>query len=390
MKKSVWMILSYVLVALVASLTTVACFLVSGWKEPVRKLQQLQTVIEQRFIGEADRERMLDAAADAMVDALGDRWSRYLTKTQYQAYQETMTNSYVGIGITVHSRSDGTGYDVIAVSAGSAAEAAGARVGDQLVAVDGASVEDMTIDQVADSIRGEEGTMVQLTVLHDGVRRSFTVERKRIETAVATGQMLPGQIGLIKILNFDDRCSEEAIEAVQTLTEQGAKALIFDVRNDPGGYKHELVALLDHLLPEGEVFRTVDYRGREVVDRSDASCVELPMAVLINGNSYSAAEFFAAALSEYDAAVIVGEKTTGKGYFQQTIELVDGSAVVLSVGKYFTPKGASLAGVGLAPDVEVPVDGETAAKIQAGLLAPSEDPQIQAAVAALQDDDQKT
>ena len=195
--------------------------------------------------------------------------------------------------------------------------------------------------------------------------------------------MLEGNIGLITIENFDSRCAEETIAAIEALRSQGATALIFDVRNNPGGYKSELVKVLDYLLPKGPLFRSEDYRGREEVDYSDESHLDMPMAVLVNLNSYSAAEFFAAALDEYDAAVMVGEKTYGKGYFQNTFRLSDGSAVNLSVGKYYTPNGNSLAGVGLSPEVEIIVDSETAAKISAGTLAPEDDPQIIAAVNAL-------
>ena len=175
----------------------------------------------------------------------------------------------------------------------------------------------------------------------------------------------------------------KALEAVFELCIPLVVKLIIDVRNNPGGYAHELVDVLDYLLPEGPLFRTVDYAGKEEVENSDASCVPVPMAVLINGESYSAAEFLAAAMSEYGAAVTVGEQTCGKGYFQMTYQLPDGSAVGLSVGKYFTPNGVSLAGVGITPDVMVPVDEEIFAAIYADALEPEDDPQIQAAVEAL-------
>ena len=162
-----------------------------------------------------------------------------------------------------------------------------------------------------------------------------------------------GGIGLVRIYNFDDRCADESVAAIEALMEQGADRIIFDVRNNGGGYAHEMVELLDYLLPQGDLFRTVDYAGRENVDTSDKACLDIPMAVLVNSESYSAAEFFAAALRDYDAAVIVGEQTSGKGYFQNTFKLNDGSAVALSTGKYFTPKGISLEGVGITPDVEI-------------------------------------
>lgn len=382
MKKKTLMILSYVLVAMVASVTTIVCFWVAD-KNETGKLEELQNLLTQRFIGEVDQTAIEDAAADAMVDALGDVWSHYMTAEQYLSYQDTMSNSYVGVGITVQIREDEQGFDIIEVISGGPAEAAGILVGDRLVAIGDASVIGMAGSDVVGMIRGEAGTTVELSVIRDGSQHTFPVERRRLETVVATYEMLEGDIGLITIENFDDRCAEETIAAVEALMDQGATALIFDVRNNPGGYKRELVELLDYLLPEGPLFRTEDYRGREEVDYSDADCVDIPMAVLMDLHSYSAAEFFAAALDEYDAAITVGEQTYGKGYFQNTFQLSDGSAVTLSVGKYYTPNGASLVGVGLKPDVEVVVDQEVAAQISAGTLEPQEDPQIQAAINAL-------
>ena len=196
-------------------------------------------------------------------------------------------------------------------------------------------------------------------------------------------QMITETVGYVAIDNFDIRCAQEAIAAIEDLLGQGARKLLFDVRYNPGGYADELVELLDYLLPEGDLFRTIRYDGQAHVDTSDANCLDMPMAVLINADSYSAAEFFAAALQEYEAATVVGEKSVGKGYFQNTFRLSDGSAVALSVGKYFTPKGVSLAEVGVTPDVECPVDEDTAAMIYYGTLEPLEDPQIRAALEAL-------
>ena len=200
---------------------------------------------------------------------------------------------------------------------------------------------------------------------------------------MVTCQLLDDGIGLITIANFDSRCANESIAAIESLRVQGATSLIFDVRNNPGGYAHEMVELLDYLLPEGDLFRTVDYKGSESVDRSDASFLDMPMVVLCNEDSYSAAEFFAAAIQEYEAGTVIGMPTCGKGYFQYTYRLSDGSAVGLSVGKYFTPSGKSLADVGIQPDITVEVDDDTYAKIYYGQLDPMEDPQILAAIDVL-------
>lgn len=369
---------SYVLVAALASVVTLAA---SGGES---KLEELERILENRFVGETDAVAMEDAAAAAMVAALGDRWSYYIPASSYESYNEGKTNSYVGIGITVMVREDGTGFDIVRVEPGSSAQESGIQPGDILIEAQGQSLAGMELDAPAQYIKGEEGTSVTVAVLRDGQRLELTVERRRVQTQVAQGQMLDGDVGYVKIVNFNDHCAEQTLAAVEELTAQGAKALIFDVRDNPGGYRTELVKVLDHLLPEGPLFRSVGTAGEESVDQSDANCLELPMAVLVNGESYSAAEFFAAALSEYDWATVVGTPTCGKGYYQNTIRLSDGSAVGLSVGAYYTPNGVSLAEVGgLTPDVIAEVDEETAALIYAGLVDPMEDPQVLAALEIL-------
>ena len=382
MKNIVWKILSYIVVATLASVVSIAlCTLEPVYQ--VSKLDQLAALIESRFIGEADMGKAKDAAAAAMVNSLGDRWSYYLSAEEFLVQKERMDNSYVGIGVTIVGAEDGSGVEVLKVEDNSPALEAGIQVGDIIVGVEGQDVAGMDTTELRNLVRGEEGTFVLLTINRDGEVFDLSVERRTVETAVATGVMLPGNVGLVTIANFDSRCASESIAAIESLIEQGAQALILDVRNNPGGYKDELVWLLDYLLPEGPIFRSEDYKGEIVVDESDASCLEMPMAVLVNEDCYSAAEFFAAALAEYDWATVVGTHTVGKGYYQVPYTLMDGSAVGLSIGKYTTPKGISLEGVGITPEILVEVDAETYFKIYAGMVAPEEDPQIQAAVAAV-------
>lgn len=379
MKDKLLRFLSYVVVAMLATAITLQMTMKTG----TGKLDRLENLIQERYIGEADGEAMEDAAAAAMVKATGDRWSYYIPASQYEAHKEQSENAYVGIGITIQQAEDGSGFLIVMVNQNGPAQEAGIQVNDLLIAVEDQDVREMTADQVRELIRGEAGTKVSLTVMRQGEHQTLAVERRRIESAVATGQMLTDGIGLVKISNFDERCASESIAVIQKLQQEGAKKIIFDVRNNPGGYAEELVKLLDYLLPEGDLFRSVSYDGTEKVDTSDADCLDMPMAVLINGSSYSAAEFFAAALQEYQAATIVGEPTVGKGVYQTTISLGDGSAVALSTGKYFTPKGNSLTDVGVTPDVRVDVDEETAEKIYYGTLGYADDLQIQAAIQVL-------
>lgn len=380
-------ILSYVLVALVSITVTASVMLGIGVmdRKEQSKLDALEELILKCFIGEADQTLMGDAAANAMVNALGDRWSYYIPADQMQSYNEQKENAYVGIGVTITVREDGVGLDIVQVAEGGSAKEAGVRVGDVIVGVDGASIKDMSVDDVKNRIRGEANTQVELTILRDGKEQTLAVTRKQIKTPVATGKMLANKVGYIQIVNFNENCTSETIAAAKKLMEDGAEKLLVDVRFNPGGYVKELVAILDYLLPEGPIFISEDYAGKRTEELSDPECIDLPMAVLVNAESYSAAEFFAAALSEYGVATVIGEQTFGKGYFQNTYILPDGSAVGLSIGKYFTPKGISLAEKGITPDVVVPVDEETAAAIYAGLLNPDQDPQIQAALKALKE-----
>lgn len=375
-------ILSYILTALLACCLTL--LVLQRTAGGISKLDQLEMLIRQCFIEEPDITAMEDAAAEAMVDSLGDRWSHYLSAADYAAYEERSSNAYVGIGVTVQAQEDPAGLHIILVQEGSPAMEADLREGDVILSVEGQSMDGLSVEDAKYLIRGKEGTRVQLEILRNGEVLNKTVARKKFQTPVAVGEMLDSSIGLVTIYNFDSRCARETIAAIEELTAAGANALIFDVRFNPGGYATELVKVLDYLLPEGDLFRTVDYAGKEQTDRSDAACLELPMAVLCNESSYSAAEFFAAALQEYEAAVIVGQQTVGKGYFQKTYQLSDGSAVALSVGKYFTPQGRSLIGTGIQPDISVALDKEADALLYYGKLPHEEDSQLLAAMEALQ------
>ena len=381
MKKRILLIvlrvLSYVLVAALAVGLTMAL--------GNNKVAQLETLIKSFYVDRAglDYDALEDAAAAAMVDALPDGWSYYISAEAYESYSNSQANTFVGVGITIRVNETGA-VEIMKVSPGGGAEKAGILPGDLLTGAAGQPLSGMTTSQIAALIQGREGTSVELEVLRDGKTMAFTVQRSKFRVQAVTSAMLADGIGYIRIENFHEHSAEEAIAGVEQLREQGAMALIFDVRGNGGGYKDELVKLLDHLLPEGDLFKSVFYNGKTELDKSGASCVEMPMAVLMDGNSYSAAEFFPAALEEYNWAVTVGEPTVGKGHFQQTIRLPDGSAVALSTGKYYTPNGVNLSETGgLTPNVPVEMDEDTRAKLYSGILPYEEDPQLRAAIDAL-------
>ena len=379
--KKLLRLMSYILVAALASAATLI-MMPAGTEAGSGKLAELQNLIDEKFIGDIDWKTVEDYAAAGMIDGLGDRWSYYMTAESFENYKEQMTNSYVGVGITVTQREDGY-LDIMEVVKGGPADSAGMEPGGILTQVGEQDISEIGINGATKLIKGEAGTSVTLTIRYGDEERDFTMTRAYFEVTVAWGQMLEDGIGMVTIENFDGRCAQETIAAIEELLTQGAEKLILDVRNNPGGYKSELCKILDYLLPEGPLFRSEYYDGSTQVDSSDADCLEIPMAVLVNSESISAAEFFAAALAEYEAATVVGQQTIGKGYFQNAYELSDGSAVGLSIGKYTTPNGVSLTGVGITPDVVVEVDEALFRQIYYGQIAWNEDPQILAAVEVL-------
>lgn len=359
-----------------------------GTSAGAQKYEEIMSLVDAYYIGEdPDETAVNDAMADAVVEAVGDRWSYYVSAEDYQSYLDNIYNSYVGVGITILAHYDEdenfVGYEVTEVTAGGPAEEAGVLAGDILTTVDGTDVTGITMTETKNLVKGKEGTTVELTFLRGEATVTITVERRSFTLIPAEGRMLEGNVGYIVIDNFDAGCADAVKALVEQLQQEGAESLLFDVRNNPGGLKSELTKLLDYLLPEGIVFHTLNYAGEEEVVYSDADHVDMPMACLVNGSSYSAAEYFACCIQEYGVGKVIGEKTCGKGYYQVGMQLSDGSAVNLSIGKYFTPSGVSLIDVGVTPDVELQLDDELATLLAQGKLEPEDDPQVQAALGTL-------
>lgn len=348
--------LSHLLTAVITLIVTVlilagACFLLLG-RGGIALVEGWLLARYSYVEADADPIEMSDAALAGLVSGLGDRWSYYMDAEAYQATVERRANNYVGVGVTItYEREEG--LLVQKVTSGGPAEEAGVLPGDVIVAVDGVSLAGDARYEATDLIQGEEGTTVELTLLGaDGSERTVTCTRATLRNPSAMGTMLEGNIGYIELSNFYSGSADSLRDEVEALIEAGAEGLIFDVRDNPGGYTSELTAMLDYLLPEGPIFTEQPRRGKAEVTRSDAACVDLPMAVIVNGNSYSAAELFAAQLRESASVPIVGEVTSGKGYYQLTFMLPNGGGIGLSCGTYCTGGGHSLIGEGITPDVE--------------------------------------
>ena len=333
---------------------------------------EIEKIINENYIGSVDDDTLFNAAASAMVRSIDDKWSYYMSPEEYAAYKLTSSNEYAGIGISVKQNDSGD-FEIFSVDSGTPAEAAGLTAGQLIVSVDGQPVADMTLSEMQELIRSKLNKDFPMVVSDKkGNEVSVTVACEIIYKDPVSSRMLDGNIGYIKIANFEAGSSEGTINAIERLVAEGATSFIFDVRNNPGGLLSELVSLLDYLLPDGDIFISVDKQGNETVKTSDKICLSGKMAVLVNANTYSAAEFFAAALQEYDWATIVGEHTTGKARSQITLELSNGGAVHISTHKYLTPDRVDLSEAGgIKPDIEA--------------VNTNEDPQVQlnAAIKAL-------
>ena len=335
------------------------------------KYLEIKNVIDEKYVGTVNEESVSAAAFDAMVSALGDQWSYYMSPSEYSAYKLYSANQYVGLGVQVDKDAETGGLKITGVNSGTPADNAGLEAGDIILAVAGTDITGMTVGDARSFISSNLGESVKLKIRDkDGNESELSVNCELIYTSPVSYRMLSGSIGYVQILNFDSGAADAAIKAIETLLGQGALGFVFDVRTNPGGLLSELTTLLDYLLPSGNIFISVDKAGNQTPTESDSVCLDMPMAVLVNADTYSAAEFFAAALQDYNWAEIVGERTTGKSRSQQTIELSDGSAVHLSTARYLTPAGIDLAEQGgLIPDQEVALTATGDAQLNAALSA---------------------
>lgn len=346
------------------------------------KIGEIRRTVDAYYVGQYDQQEAVDDAAAGFVVGVGDRWSSYMSAEEYQAYKLSFSGQSFGIGLYTAYDADQNELRIVEVFPGSDGEALGLQKGDFILGAEGKTVEKDGYSDTIAAVAGDEGTKASVTIQRASTGEVETVEMKRktTDTIMAAGHMLKdGQTGFVRIYNFRRGSEKQVREQVKKLTAEGAKRLIFDVRNNPGGSVDSVCDALDALLPEGKIMTLRTKAGKETVYESDKNEVDLPMAVLVNADSISAAEFFAAALQEYGKAVVIGEQTIGKGYSQQNYELSDGSALHLSDQEYFTPNGKSLIGTGVTPDVQSsPAEGFNL------YFTPQEDDvQLQAALAAL-------
>ena len=363
---------------------SVKIFIVDANKSDVSaildKAVVIQEIIDKYYLKDEDVQNLADSMYKGMIEGLGDKYSKYYTASEYKDLMETVSGYYKGIGVSVIQ--DDAGKTIVKeVFDGSPSKDAGITPGDILYKVDGTDITGMDISDIVAKIKGEEGTKVDVTIVRDGKEVKYTLERRQVEIPTTHSELLDGNIGYIAISSFDTVTPEQFKSEVASLKDQGMKSLIIDVRDNPGGTLDSVTNILDQLLPKGLTLYTVDKKGtREEYFSDEEHKLDLPMVVLTNGNSASASEIFAGAMKDFGAAKIVGETTYGKGVMQAIRTLSDGSAVKITTASFYTPKGTTINGIGIIPDVEVKIPEEAFADY---VITKDEDTQMAKAIEIL-------
>lgn len=323
--------------------------------KPYRLMAETENYIDRYYYFEdMDKSEMINSAIGGFVSGLGDKYSRYQSLQLTAERNDTQAGLMTGIGITVMLQEDGY-IRIEEIKKGTPAEKSGLAVGDIIKAIDSNDVAKTGYEESINYIKtGEENSELVLTISRNGVLSDIKVKREKIEVITSEGKMLEDSIGYISITQFNDKTPEQVKNNFDTLVSEGAKGIIFDVRNNGGGLVSAVEKCLDPLIPEGDIAVAV-YKDKkeEVIVKSDAEETDIPMVVLMNGNSASGAELFAASLRDFKNTELIGTTSYGKGIMQETFKLSDGSTVVLTVAAYKTTKSECYHGIGLIPDYEV-------------------------------------
>ncbi len=319
----------------------------SEYDEAMRYIE-IKDLVDEKFIDQVDRKAMGDSASAAMVAGLGDKWSYFMTADEYKTYQLYSSDEYSDIGMSIKLDENTLGYQVVSINSESPAAWAGLTSGMVIVGIDGQSIIGKDLDDVRTMIRSRLNTMFVLDVNGGD---PINVDCSKSHTSSVSYRLEKTEAGYVKIDNFEAGSGQETIDAIEALLAQKAVALVIDVRGNPGGLKNELATLLDYLLPKGVLFSEVDKDGHEEITESNGMCIQIPLVVLINGESFSEAEMFAAVIQEYKWGLLMGEPTSGRTRRQSTLVLEDGSAIRLSTKTYLTPNGVDLCkNGGVVPD----------------------------------------
>ncbi|SHL17592.1 carboxyl-terminal processing protease [Anaerocolumna jejuensis DSM 15929] len=352
-------------------------------QDVMEKIDRLEGLINKYYMEDVDKNTMAEGIYKGLLSSLKDPYSVYYTKDEYAALMESSSGIYYGIGATVSADAKTGILSIVKPFVGGPANKAGILPGDVLYKVNGEEVTGKDITEVVGKIKGEEGSKVTVSIIREGKSKpvDYTIVRKKVEVPTIEYQMLDNKIGYIAVSEFDEVTAEQFRAAVDDLEKQGEKGLVIDIRNNPGGLLDTVVDMLKRMLPSGMIVYTEDKYGNRDEYKSDGKEeFNKPLAVLINGNSASASEIFAGAIQDYKKGTLVGTTSFGKGIVQSILPLNDGTAIKVTVSKYYTPKGRNIHKIGITPDVTVELKESLRQKV---VIDKSEDNQLQKALQIL-------
>ena len=316
------------------------------------KLLGLESLIEKDYYQEVSEDKLVDGAMKGLFEGLGDPYSQYYTKEEFQTLKEQTSGSFVGIGVYIGVDPENEKITIISPIEGSPAAKSGIKSGDIILAVDGEQVSSDKLDDVIKKIKGKENTTVDLTVQRNGKQLDFTVKRQTIVTKSVESKVIDDNIGYLRITSFDENTYKEFKEHISKLQKENIKGLVIDLRDNPGGLLDVCVDIADDLIGKGTIVYTKDNAGNKEYYKSDEKEIDLPMVVLINGGSASASEILTAALVDNNKAIAIGETSFGKGLVQSVKQLKDGTGYKLTTAQYYTPNGNYINKKGIEPKIQ--------------------------------------
>lgn len=354
-------------------------------KEFTNKVEEMYELLGDNFLYDMDEETLREGMYQGMMRALGDPYSTYYNEEDLTSFEETTTGKYYGIGVQVSQNMSTGVITMVKPFKGAPGYEAGILPNDILVKVNGVEVTGVDLTEVVGMIKGEEGTTVELTLMREGEPDYVVVdvERRQVETPTVEIEMLENNIGYMLITGFEEVTAKQFLNGIGELSTQGMEGLVIDLRNNPGGRLDVVVNMLDMILPKGILVYTEDkYGNRDNEMYSNAQYVlNVPLVVLVNGESASASEIFAGDIQDFEAGIVVGTQTYGKGIVQSVYMLEDGeTAIKMTVSSYYTHAGRNIHEVGITPDIVVELDEELRQKAE---ITKEEDNQLQAAIEAL-------
>jgi len=344
-----------------------------------KKLAEIRNVIDKNFSGEIDEEKLKDGMYAGYVNGLNDKYSYYMDKDYFAEFLTDSEGSYVGIGVTTTIDPKDGRIKIESIFEGSSVVQSGIVVGDKIISVEDMAVNYNNYTEAVKLLRGVPNTKVKITIFRESTSETFEAEvtRKNIDVPTINSELLEDNIGYIRIGEFDRVTYDQYTNALDNLKKRGAKRLIIDLRNNPGGLLDTVVKITDTLVPKGIITYVEDKYGEKTYEYSDDNCINMPLVILVNGNSASASEVLSGAVKDFGVGKLVGETTFGKGIVQNIFKLSDGSGIKVTIAKYYTPNGICIHGKGIKPDYEIKDEKTLSADFKSVNIPHSEDIQLQ-------------